>query len=213
VLASVGSLIQRKGHDITIRALAALRGRGVDAHLVVCGDGEAEGDLRALAASLGVGDRTHLLGMRRDVGAVLRTLADVYVSAAHDEALPLNVLEAQFLGCAVVASDIAAHHEAIVPGGTGLLFRDGDADDLAAQLARLAAAPDERRRFGAAGHARAADEFLVERYQREFYALYDELVAAPASRFGWVGGSSWPATYTDWAGTLARRVLPAGRRG
>jgi glycosyltransferase involved in cell wall biosynthesis len=211
VVASVGSLIDRKGHDVGIRALSALRDQGVDAHLVICGDGEADGALRALAASTGVEAQTHFLGTRDDVGAVLRELADVYAAPAHDEAMPLNVLEAQLLGCAVVASDIPAHHEAIVPGGTGVLFPDGDPSALASALARLANDAGERERFGEAGRVRVEQEFLIERYRRSFDELYEELLTSPGSRYGWVRGTTWPHSYTDWARSIATRVLLRGR--
>ncbi|MGZ8490878.1 MAG: glycosyltransferase, partial [Gemmatirosa sp.] len=212
VIVSVGSLIARKGHDVTIRALAELRTRGVDAHLVVCGDGDAESELAELAGGLGVAERLHLLGMRQDVGAIITTLADVYVSAAHSEALPLNVLEAQFLGRPVIASDIPAHQEAIAVERTGLLFPDGDPMPLADGLARLTAHPGERASFGQAGRARATAEFLVERYRREFYQLYEELLAAPASRFGFLHGPTWPATYGPWLRQVTARALRGTRR-
>jgi glycosyltransferase involved in cell wall biosynthesis len=211
VVASVGSLIERKGHDVSIHALSALRARGVDAHLVICGDGEAGTALRALAASAGVAAQTHFLGTRGDVGAVLRALADVYAAPAHDEAMPLNVLEAQLLGCAVVASDIPAHHEAIAPGGTGVLFRDGDPSALASALARLADDPGQRQRFGEAGRARVEQGFLIEHYRRAFDDLYESLLTSPDSRYGWVGGTAWPRTYTDWVGSIAARALRRGR--
>ncbi|MEH3159741.1 MAG: glycosyltransferase, partial [Sphingomonas taxi] len=50
---SVGHLIDRKGHDLAIRAVAGLPG----ATLLIAGDGPREAVLRALAAELGVAER------------------------------------------------------------------------------------------------------------------------------------------------------------
>src|SRR5262249_32677103 len=84
----VGSGFERKG---VFRLLPAFR-RGADAgaHLVVVGEDRAEGRAQALAAALGIGERVHFLGGRKDVrqwyGAadafVLPTLYDPFPNAA-----------------------------------------------------------------------------------------------------------------------------------
>jgi glycosyltransferase involved in cell wall biosynthesis len=207
VAASVGSLIRRKGHDVSVRAVARARASGADVRLLVCGDGEEAGSLRTLAADLGAGDSVHFLGLRGDVGAVLRDASDLYVSAARDEALPLNVLEAQWAGLAAVCSDIPAHHEAMQPGRTGVLVPGEDANALAAAIVALAGDPARRAAMGAAGRALVRDQFTMDRYVSRFAALYDELLARPAAAYGWVRGARWPKAYTAWLVGAARRRL------
>jgi glycosyltransferase involved in cell wall biosynthesis len=211
VFAGVGSLIHRKAHDVTIRAAAALNRRGVAAHLLVCGDGEESPALRALAQSEGVADRVHFLGYRGDVGAVLRDATDVFVTSARDETLGLNVLEAQWLGLPVVASDIPAHREALVVGRTGLVVPLEAPDAVADAVAALAADPGRRATIGEAGRAVARTRFTMDRYVAEFEALYASLLARPRRDFGWVHASSWPRAYTRWMAHGVRRRLGLGR--
>jgi glycosyltransferase involved in cell wall biosynthesis len=66
---AIGSLIHRKGHDVTLRGVALARARGADVHLLLCGDGEAADTLRALAAELGV-----RLAPRGTLGASVRAV-------------------------------------------------------------------------------------------------------------------------------------------
>ncbi len=198
MIASIGSLIHRKGHDLSIRAVAAARAGGADVRLLVCGDGEEAGALAALAAELGIADVVHLLGLRTDVGAVLRDAVDVYVSAARDEALPLNVLEAQWTALPVVCSDIPAHHEALEAGVTGVIVPAEDATAMADAVLALAADPARRHTMGAAGHALVAERFTMRQYIGGFESLYDELLARPAAAYGWLRAARWPRAYSAW---------------
>lgn len=211
VAVSVGSLIHRKGHDVTVAAVAEARRAGVDLHLLLGGDGEAASELRALAAELGVAPYVHFLGYRPDPGAVMRA-GDLLVSSARDEALNLNVLEAQWLGVAVVASDIPAHREAVEDGVTGAVVPLEDPAALARAVSDLTADPARRARLAAAGRRVARERYTMARYVAEFDGLYRGLLARPRADFGWVRGSSWPRAYTPWlAGAVRRRIgLPHG---
>jgi glycosyltransferase involved in cell wall biosynthesis len=180
VATSVGSLIERKGQSTVVRAVAHARGQGVDLHLLLCGDGTDDGALRGLAAALGVERAVHFLGVRDDVGAVLRDATDVLVASSREEAQPLSVLEAQWLAVPVVASDIVAHRQVLPHGTSGLLFPVDDAESLARELVALEAAPDRRRAMAAAGQAFAHERYDMRRYVRDFEALYNEMLSAAA---------------------------------
>ncbi|NUO95116.1 MAG: glycosyltransferase family 4 protein [Gemmatimonadaceae bacterium] len=182
VATSVGSLIARKGQSAAIRAVAHARAQGLDVHLLLCGDGPDEPALRALATALGADQAVHLLGMRRDVGAILRDATDVLVATAHEEAQPLSVLEAQWSGVPVLASDIVAHRDAMPPVSGGALFPLDDAEALARELRALAAAPARRREMAIAGQRFAHGRYDMRRYVAAFTALYEDLLAPAAHR-------------------------------
>ena len=207
VAVSIGSLIHRKGHDVSLRALALVRERGLDAHLLLCGDG-VEGDaLKALASSLGLDGAAHFLGYRSDVGAVARDAGDICLTSSREEALSLNVLEAQWMGVPVVASAIPGHLEGIQPGVSAVVVPVEDPPALADALVELASSPERRRALSAAGREFVADRFSIRRYVGEFEALYEELLARPRSQFGWWTGTRWVPEYARWAGRVVRRRL------
>ena len=207
---SIGSLIARKGHDVSLRGLAAARRWGLDARLLICGSGDGEAGLRSLAEQLGVERHVHFLGYRRDVGAVLRDAADVLVASAREEALPLNVLEAQWLGVPVIASDIAGHREALCPAA-GIFVAPEDAEALAAAMRSLAGDPARREAMRAAGRAFAATRFTMEAYVHAFEDLYAELLRPPPGHAP--GGGAWPPTTAAWIrATLGRRARKARAR-
>ena len=207
VAVSVGSLIHRKAHDVTVRAIAAARARGGDVRLLICGDGEEADALRQLIGQLGVGDAVHILGYRRDVGAVVRDAGDVCVTSAREETLGLNVLEAQWLGVPVIASDIPAHREALAAGVSGVLVPLEDPAAVASALVEFARSPAHRAALGAAGPALVTERFAMSAYVGGFERLYSELLARPRASYGWVRGASWPPLYTAWLTRNMRRRL------
>ena len=203
VAASVGSLIRRKRHDVSIRALATARARGLDAHLLICGSGEKEAALRSFAGECGVGAAVHFLGYCAHPGAILRDAADVLVASAEEEAFGLNVIEAQAVGAPVVASDADGHRECLGPRA-GILVPVGGAAALAEALIALADAPERRRSMGAAGRRFVRERFSMAAYVEAFTALYGELLAGPPAD---AGRGAWPPTVGPWIeATIERRV-------
>lgn len=90
----VGEHSARKNHETALRAVAPLEG----AHLLFCGVGELEEALKALARELGMGERTHFLGFRRDVPALLRS-SDIFLFPSLQEGLPVAQMEAMAAAC------------------------------------------------------------------------------------------------------------------
>jgi glycosyltransferase involved in cell wall biosynthesis len=92
------------------------------------------------------------------------------------------VLEAQWTGLPVVASDIVAHRDAMPPASGGVLFPLDDAPALAHELTTLAAAPARRRGMAASAQAFAHRHYDMRRYVDAFASLYGDLVATDRQR-------------------------------
>jgi glycosyltransferase involved in cell wall biosynthesis len=172
VLLAVSRLTQQKGIDVAIRALMELP---VDTVLVVLGDGPERGGLERLARDLGVEQRVVLPGRVPDVAAWLQR-ARVFVHPARWEGFGLAVLEAMLAGLPVVASNVSSLPELVVDNETGLLVPPDDATSLARGIADAL----ERPELGAAGVARARQEFSVARMADRTAALYADLASAPS---------------------------------
>jgi glycosyltransferase involved in cell wall biosynthesis len=151
----VGRLVANKGPALFVEALGALAAAGVGFTATVVGDGPLRARLEAHVVRLGLAGRVSFSGEVTDVADRLRE-ADIMVRPSLTEGLPLTVLEAMASGACVLASDIPGNAELIVSGASGLLFRPGDAGDLARQLKVLIADPVLRRRLAGEGCRRAA---------------------------------------------------------
>jgi glycosyltransferase involved in cell wall biosynthesis len=116
LIVSTGALIERKGHDIVIDAIASLP----NAHLLIAGEGNYRGTLEAKIAALGLGDRVRLLGAvpHGDMAALLAA-ADVMALASANEGLANAWVEALACGVPLVIPDVGGASEVVTERAYG----------------------------------------------------------------------------------------------
>lgn len=136
VLLNVGRLVAQKNQDLLIRALAAVP----QAHLLLAGGGLKDHSYRRLAATLGVGERLHLLGAlpAADV-ADLYLAADLFVFPSTWETFGLAAVEAAMVGMPMVVADLPVLREVLRAGGAEPVAFAA-AHDLEAWIAAIRAA-------------------------------------------------------------------------
>lgn len=179
----VSRLVRRKGQDTLLRVWPRIAARHPQARLVLVGAGPLAERLRRTAAGL---DRVVVAG-----GIPWEHLPAVYASldvfampcrtrlAGMDvEGLGIVYLEAQAAGVPVVAGSSGGAPETVRDGITGTVVDGRDDDAVAAALDGLLAAPDRRRRWGAAGRRHVVDRWSWEAIARRFARL----LAAVAGR-------------------------------
>jgi glycosyltransferase involved in cell wall biosynthesis/GT2 family glycosyltransferase len=167
VVLSVGRLVQDKGMDVLIRAVAAAGNPRLV--LALAGDGPARSRLEGLAAEVGV--RLVLAGDRPWERIIeLYVAADVFALLSEREPWGVVVNEAAACGLPLVLSDrVGAAHDLLHDGENGILVPVGDIGAAADALRRLAEDPDLRRTFGLRsreiaaewGYAPSAENFLT----------------------------------------------------
>jgi glycosyltransferase involved in cell wall biosynthesis len=175
LVGNVGRLALQKGQRHLIAAMPLLLERVPRAHLVIAGRGDLEEYLRDLSLEVGVADRVHVLGPRRDVPALMHAM-DVFAMPSIWEGFGLVLLEAMAAGRPIVASRVATIPEVVVDGATGLLVPAGDPVALAEALVRLANAPDQAGAYGQAGRERLRTQFSIEKMVGDTELLYREVL-------------------------------------
>ena len=161
---SVGRLVEKKGYDRLLDALATLPD-GLHWRLVHIGSGDLKQALRAQAERLGLTDRIDWRGAQ-DQATVIQALrrADLFVLTSvvagdgDRDGLPNVLMEAASQRLAILSTAVSAIPEFITDGTHGLLT-DGTPPAIAAALERLAGDPALRLRLGEAAHDRLRAEF------------------------------------------------------
>ncbi|BAY92333.1 glycosyltransferase, group 1 family [Tolypothrix sp. PCC 7601] len=121
----------RKNLDTVLYALAKVP----DLHLAVVGDTEGS-PFPQLAASLGLSERVHFLGYRRDMSAIMRAV-DLFVFPSRYEACTLVLLEALASGLPVITATATGGAELVTPECGVVLSNTDDIEALAAALSSL----------------------------------------------------------------------------
>ena len=180
IVALVAMLTPRKGHADAVRALAALRARGLAARLLAVGDAPEgyasyQGEVTALADQVGVSDAVHWMGFRRDALDVMAG-ADLVVLPSSNEGLPGVLIEALGVGVPVVTYACAGADEIVRDGLTGSIVPVGDVDALATAMADWLRDPVLRAEAGRLGRRDVRARFDVDAYVAAYEALLHGIV-------------------------------------
>lgn len=177
----VGRLVEKKGVDHLIRALAAASGTLGPVRTVIVGDGPLLPELGRLAAAEHV--EVEFLGSRdnafvREAMSRSKVLMVPSVTASNGdtEGLPTVVLEAGASGLPVVGYAHSGIPEAVVNGRTGLLATEGDIEGLSRHL--MTALTDEplRRSLAEAAVDHIHAHFDIDTQTAGLEVIYDEVV-------------------------------------
>ncbi len=163
VIGSVGRLAPEKNQESLLRALATLRSGGIDAHVLLVGDGPLRERLEQRAAALGVATRTTLLGAVTDVRPALAAMDVFVLPSVAVECFSNAALEAMAMSKAVILSDIGGAREMVRDRVEGFVIARSELDArLPALLAALCADTRRRTQLGEAARRRVASAFSLE---------------------------------------------------
>lgn len=178
----VGRLVEKKGCEYLIRAMAQVQATLPEAELVLIGEGPLRASLEHLAqTSLKtyrfLGSQPHaevIAWMNR-----ARVLATPSVTAANgdSEGLPNVVVEAQAMALPVVATYHAGIPEAVVHGKTGFLVAEKDVEGLATHITNLLARSDLWQDCAIASRTHIEENFDLRRNIEKLENIYTQVIS------------------------------------
>ena len=148
--------------------------------LFIAGDGPLRSELQALACRLGIERCTMFLGGRDDVYDLM-SACDVYALPSLHEGVPMALLEAMRLGCAVVASNVGGIAEVVQDRISGWLVPPQDVPALADALRELLDSPELRFQYGQKARERVERDFHAMKMASETRLLYLRLAERRAT--------------------------------
>ncbi|WP_346289180.1 glycosyltransferase [Sphaerothrix gracilis] len=181
VVLFVGRLVEKKGCQYLIRAMAQVQAERPDCQLVVIGDGYQRSALETLAARslknyrfLGVQPPEKVRSWMNQ-SAVLAA-PSITGQQGDSEGLPIVILEAQAMGLPVVSSLHAGIPEAVTHQQTGFLTPEKDVSAIATFLLTLLNNDSLRQTMAQQGRRQVEHRFDIRKNTQGLETLYEKLI-------------------------------------
>lgn len=185
-IAATGRLVEKKGFEYCIRAVAKVAKRYPQITFDIMGDGPLRPSLANLIESLQMGEVIHLRGWQNEE-EIIDTLAHTHLFVAPsvtasngNQDAPINVLkEAMALGLPVVSTYHGGIPELVEDGVSGLLVAEREADAIANALTALIEHPERWPDMGKAGRTYVEAHYNLNVLNDRLVTLYQQLKAGP----------------------------------
>jgi glycosyltransferase involved in cell wall biosynthesis len=182
----VGRLVEKKGVDTLIDAMAVLRERAPGVELSVIGDGSARGDLEKRAKAAGIkaqfqgwqDEKKVRAAMRR---ALLLAVPSRTAGGGDSEGLPTVIMEAMAIGVPVVATRHAGIPEIVSDRVTGMLAPEADPNALAEAILAVKTEPDLAGRLRGEAYADVRARFDGDRQSALLERMLLEIMRSTGS--------------------------------
>lgn len=181
---SVGRLVEKKGIEYAIRAVACAREKYQDLRFDIIGDGPLRAALEKLVDELALRQNVFLHGAKDNqfiqqemAGAHIFMLPSVTASNGDQEGTPVSLMEAQSAGLPVLSTLHSGIPEVVLQNESGFLLPERDVAGLAEKLVFLIENPDICLNMGRRGRQHVEAEFDLRKLNRDLAGIYESTVA------------------------------------
>ena len=172
LILSVGEMIERKNHEVIIRALGKLKDPNI--YYAIAGKGPLKEYLENLAKKMGIEDRVLFLGFRTDIYELYH-IADISAFPSKIEGLGLAGIEAMAAGIPIVSSNVHGILDYVVDGETGYAVAPNDVEGFANAIKKLAG-NSELRVAMKDKCIKAVEPFDLKNALKEMWDIYKEIL-------------------------------------
>lgn len=182
-LLTVGRLVEKKGVDDALRAVAILVEHGLAVEHTIVGDGPMRRELETLASSLNLGGQVRFLGSQasESVARLMEQsdalLAPSVTAADGDmEGIPVVLMEAMARGLPVVSTFHSGIPELVHDGVSGVLVPERSPDQLAGKVESLIRQPQRWPKLGRAAREHVEQHHDIELLNDRLVSIFHELL-------------------------------------
>jgi glycosyltransferase involved in cell wall biosynthesis len=182
-ITSVGSLIEKKGHEYLIRACHELELQGINFHCVIVGGGENKQLLQTLIRDLNLEDRVFLVGPQTQTWVIDRlrksdlfALACVTAKDGECDGIPVVLMEALAMQVPVISTSVSGIPELVRDGETGLLVPERDSSALASAIVCMIQNKSLSQRLAREGRVLVKEDYDVTKNAGQLVALFQRVM-------------------------------------
>ena len=176
IIGFVGRLAPVKGALYLVEAMPKIFQSFPDAHCVLVGDGGEKSKIENRIQELNLGNAVTLAGHQKDIAARISAF-DILAVPSLNEGMGRVIVEAGFLGKAVVGSRVGGIVDLIEDEKTGLLVKSRSSDEIAAAVIRLLRDAGFRKQMGEELRLKVLRGFTEDQMVEKIDRLYREVLA------------------------------------
>lgn len=213
VIGAIGRLSREKAFDVLVSAVDQLIETGINATLLIAGDGPEREALQQQINSLDRSNEIRLLGHIDDPRQLFAAL-DAFAISSRSEGLPNVLLESLACGVPVVSTTVGGIPR-VVADDDALLVQPDDVDALTLALSRLLSNPSLSKELTSRGRETVANRYSFETRMRKIAAIYDELldISPHTPRFSLETDTPTPAVPLPGESSIQQPELSEPQRG
>lgn len=182
---TIARLVEKKGVEYGIRAVAKLAKEFPQLEYQIVGDGCLKNELQRLIQELNITDKVKLLGWKQQQ-EIAELLAQAHIFMAPSvtskngdrEGIPVSLMEAMACGMPILSTMHSGIPELVEDGKSGFLVAERDADALAEKLKYLVQNPEIWREMGTAGRECVEKYYNIKRLNSQLVDIYHKLLNA-----------------------------------
>ncbi len=182
-ISTIGRLVEKKGIEYAIRAVAKLSETNQNVEYNIIGDGELKEYFEQLISQLNVGHIVKLLGWKqqKEIIEILDKchifIAPSVTATDGNQDAPVNTLkEAMAMGMPVISTLHGGIPELVEDGKSGFLVAERDANAIAQKLTYLIEHPETWEGMGKAGRMRVEEKYDMNKLNDELVEIYQEML-------------------------------------
>lgn len=180
---TLGRLVEKKGHECVIKAVAEVIAKHKNIIYMIAGDGPLRNKLEYLVAELKIKNHVRFLGtVEQDEALKLYQQAHFLIlhgvtpSNGEQEGIPVVLMEAQAVGLPVISTYHSGIPELVEDGKTGFLIPEKDVDALAEKLEYLIEHPEIWPKTGRAGREFIEKHYDIKKLNKRLVQIYKGLL-------------------------------------
>ena len=176
MLVSVGRLSAEKQVPLLVEALRDILDRGVNAKLLIVGEGGQRSFIENKITELNLSDFVLMIGYQSEIPSILE-FGDIFVLPSKTEGSPVSVLEAMRVGLPIVATTVGALPSMLSDREDAYLVEKGDKECLVKRIIELLQVKSKRDDFSFNIKKKFRKYYTEDKMVSEYHSLYRELVA------------------------------------
>ena len=168
VLTYVAELNKNKNQMLLIKTMEQLIKKSDKYRLILVGDGNKKQEYEQYITEHNLQEYIKILGRREDVPQILK-LTNIYVASSLREGLPVNIMEAMYMGLPVIATDNRGHRELVENEINGFIVKNQK--ELKESIEEILRAKQKYKVLSQENRKRSK-EYVLDKIQQQMKQIY-----------------------------------------